>query len=875
MNSHQIRKTFTDFFVNSGHILRPSASLIPADPTLLVVNAGMVPFKPYFLGQEEPPFSRATSIQKCVRTVDIDIIGTTSRHLSFFEMMGNFSCGEYFKSEAIAFSYDFVTESLGLDLDRLWFTVHETDDEAEQIWIDEVGVPPDRVQRGGNDNFWQMGVPGPCGPSSEIFWDRGPAHGEPGGPFVGTEDRYVEIWNLVFMQNIQDEPYHVVGELPDKSIDTGMGLERIAAVLQDVPSVFEIDTIRPLVAVAEAYTGLGLGDSEETDVILRILADHARSVAFLIGDGLVPSNEGRGYVLRRLLRRMVRHGWTFHEERLLMPSMASTVIDLMAEAYPGLGDARDRIVETVTREEEKFRRTLASGHRLLDDELDELEPGGELSGAVAFKLHDTFGFPIELTGEIAAERGYGVDRSGFEMEMAAQRDRARLSWKGAAGAAASEVYRSVLDEVGLTEFIGYTEEAGSGRVLSIVADGEPIQSAEEERDVEIFLDRTPFYAESGGQVGDVGTLTSPTGEARVVDTQYAVPGLHGHRVRVVSGVLSVGQEVATSIDSPRREAIRKSHTGTHVLHWALRDVLGEHATQAGSLVEPGRLRFDFSHTSAVAGPEIEHIERLVNEKLIANHEVRTRVTTREDALEMGALAFFGDKYGETVRVVTVGAFSIEFCGGTHTRAAGEVGPLVVMGESSIGSNLRRVEALTGMAAYRRLAETRRSLDALGSRLRVPALEVPQRVEALLEKVEGLEGELGELRRSQLGAMAAEIAAEAGSSGGWGLVVERVSGLDPNDLRQLALGVRDRMTVPALVVLGSDGEGRGLLVGAASQDLVDKGLSAGELIAEGARLMGGGGSRDPVLAQAGGPDGEKLEEALTTIRSTAEKALSGL
>ncbi len=672
-------------------------------------------------------------------------------------------------------------------------------------------MPPERVQRGGKDNFWQMGVPGPCGPSSAIFWDRGPAYGEPGGPLVGTEDRYVEIWNLVFMQNIQDEPYHVVGDLPAKSIDTGMGLERTAAVLQDVPSVFEIDTIRPLVAVAESYTGLDLGESGETDVTLRILADHARSVAFLIGDGLVPSNEGRGYVLRRLLRRMVRHGWAFHEERLLMPEMASTVIDLMSEWYPTLADRRDRILETVTREEEKFRRTLASGHRLLDEELEGLEPGGELSGAVAFRLHDTYGFPIELTGEIAAEKGYGVDTSGFEMEMSAQRDRARMSWKGAASAAASETYRSVLEEVGPTEFTGYTEEAGSGRVLSIVADGEPIQSAHDGRDVEVFLDRTPFYAESGGQVGDIGTLTTATGEGRVVDTQFAVPGLHGHRVRVVSGVLSVGQEVATSIDSPRRDAIRKSHTGTHVLHWALRDVLGDHATQAGSLVEPGRLRFDFSHTSAVADPEIEHIERLVNEKLIANHPVRTQITSKEDALEMGALAFFGEKYGETVRVVTVGGFSIEFCGGTHAEAAGEVGPLLVMSESSIGSNLRRVEALTGMAAYRRLAEARRSLDNLGSRLRVPALEVPQRVEALLERVEGLEGELGVLRRSQLGVIAAEIAAKAGSSGGWSLVVESVSGLDPNDLRQLALGVRDRIMEPSLVVLGSDGEGRGLLV----------------------------------------------------------------
>ena len=873
MDSNQIRRAFTDFFVDREHEVRPSASLIPVDPTLLITNAGMVPFKPYFLGEEEPPWLRVVSIQKCVRTIDIDIIGTTKRHLSFFEMMGNFSFGDYFKEKAIPWGYEFCTETLGLDPERMWYTVHDTDEEAAEVWIDDVGVPAERVQRGGNDNFWQMGVPGPAGPSSEIFWDRGEEFGSAGGPIGGDEDRYVEIWNLVFMQNIQDEPYHVVGDLPAKNIDTGMGLDRIAAVLQDVPSVFDIDTTREVLRTAERYTRLEYGANEVSDVSLRILADHGRTVTFLIGDGVVPSNDGRGYVLRRVLRRAVRHAWQYGGKGLIMPQLVESTIGLMGDAYPALAERKDLILDVVTREEEKFRRTLESGYQLLDAELSEGQKW--LSGPTAFKLHDTFGFPIDLTKEIAAERGIDVDLKGFEVEMSAQRERARAAWKGGGAVETAEVYRGVLETNGLTEFVGYDHEVSESVLLSMVADAETLDRAEEGREVEIFLDKTPFYAESGGQVGDTGVIETETGSALVVDTQHAIQGLHGHRVKVTSGYLAVGQIARTSIDSPRREAIRKSHTGTHVLHWALRDVLGDHAEQAGSLVEPGRIRFDFSHFSQVASEELAEVELKANARLVANNGVTTTVTSRQDAEKMGALAFFGDKYGETVRVVKVGGYSTEFCGGTHTSSSGQVGPLVLISESSIGSNLRRVEALTGMAAYDHLVSVRGALARAGGLLRVSPGDVPGRLEQLLDKVAGLEKDLDAIRAQSQGSVAEELAAGAEKDGESGLVVADVGEINSNELRQLALGVRDRLAGSGVVIVGSDAGTKGALVAVVSKDLMGKGISAAELIGDAARELGGGGSRDPELAQAGGPNGGRLGVALEKARTEAERALAAL
>ena len=871
MDSNQLRSVFLTFFEERSHTLRPSASLIPVDPTLLLTNAGMVPFKPFFLGEEEPPYLRAVSSQKCVRTVDIDIIGTTARHASFFEMLGNFSFGDYFKEDAIPWSYELVTERFGLDPEFLWFTVHETDDEAAQIWLDKVGVPPHRLQRRGKDNFWQMGVPGPCGPSSEIFFDRGSAYGPEGGPAV-DEERFVEIWNLVFMQNIQDEPYHVIGELPAKSIDTGMGLERMATVLQGVETIFDVDTVRHVLDIAARFAGVTYGDDPMVDVSLRVLADHGRAMTFLIGDGVVPSNDGRGYVLRRILRRAVRHAWTLGGEGLITPQLVKATVEVMADGYPELLDQHGFVTEVVTREEARFRKTLQSGHTLLEGELETIPAGGLLSGDTTFKLHDTFGFPVELTKEIAAERGVDIDVHAFEVAMDEQRNRARAAWKGGEDAASADAYRALLDDIGPTEFRGYWEEASRGRVLALLREGSPTDRAEEGQEVEVFLDRTPFYAEAGGQVGDTGLIETATGRLVVRDTQAGVPGLNGHRAAVTNGFIQVGQDADARIDSPRREGIRKSHTGTHVLHWALRHVVGRHVQQAGSLVENGRFRFDFSHFAGLEADEFAEIERVANERVIANADVRAFETSKDEAQALGALAFFGDKYGEVVRVVEIGDFSKELCGGTHTPTAGQVGPVVVLGESSIGSNLRRVEALSGDRAYEYLAGLRRQLTDTGRLLRAKPDEVAARVEALLGRTKHLEDELSALGHKARAEEASDLAAAAGTVGEARYAVAGTGEKSPDQLRTLALQVRDRIG-RGVVILGSTNAGKGALIAAVSPDLVAAGLSAAEIILPAARLLGGGGSRDPELAQAGGPQGDRLEEALDAAREAAAQALA--
>ncbi|HSJ28683.1 MAG TPA: alanine--tRNA ligase [Acidimicrobiia bacterium] len=869
MDSTSIRRTFLEFFAERGHVVRPSASIIPTDPTLLLVNAGMVPFKPYFLVEEEAPYDRAVSVQKSIRTIDIDIIGTTARHMSFFEMLGNFSFGDYFKAEAMQWAHQLLTQGYGLDPDRLWYTAYEHDDEAADLWHEHVGIPRERIQRGGKDNFWQMGVPGPCGPCAEVFYDRGPEHGPDGGPIGGGEERFIEIWNLVFMQNIQDRPYHVIGDLPTKNIDTGMGLERLAMILQGVDSGFDVDTMRPVREAASAYTGVGYGEDPGSDVSLRILCDHGRTMSVLVADGVIPSNDGRGYVLRRIIRRAVRHAWQLGGEGLVTPRLVDATVDALGGWYTELVDRRDFVVEVVSREEERFRRTLESGHQLLDSELE--GSGSELPGPVAFKLHDTFGFPIELTREIAAERGTSVDEAGFTAAMEAQRQRAKKNWKGGDAAALGEFYRSVMEDTGPTQFLGYELDAAAGRILALVVDGEQVEAAEEGRDVEIFLDRTPFYAESGGQVGDSGSITTESGAVAVGDTQHAIQGFHGHRGTVRTGVIRVGQEAELVIDSPRRDRIRKSHTGTHVLHWALRDVLGDHASQAGSLVEAGRLRFDFSHYGAMSPEETREVEAIATRKLIENSRVQTEVTTQDRAKEMGALAFFGDKYGETVRVVKVGDFSVEFCGGTHTAAAGEVGPLIILGEASIGSNIRRVEALTGDAAYRHLVEVREGLDRAGSLLRSPAAEVPERIRALLDRVESLEDELDAIRAQRRSELAAELAGSAESRAGAQMLVASAGEMPPEQLRQLALGIRDRIG-SGVVVLGSTSSGKGALVAVVTPDLVERGVSAADVVGPAARVLGGGGSRDPELSQAGGPQGDRLDAALEVARDEVGRAL---
>ncbi len=868
----EIRRAFLDFFQERGHTVVPSASLIPVDPTLLLTVAGMVPFKPYLLGEEKPPYPRATTSQKCVRTVDIDVVGTTARHMSFFEMLGNFSFGDYFKEKAIPWAYELATEGFGMDPDRLWFTVHHSDDEAAEIWIDGVGVSPERVQRRDRDNFWQMGVAGPAGPCSELFYDRGPAFGPDGGPVV-DEERFMEFWNLVFMQYVQDEPYHVVGDLPAKSIDTGSGLERVAVLLQGVPNVFETDLVRPVVAAAESATGRRFGDDGGSDVSLRILADHGRALTMLISDGVVPSNEGRGYVLRRLLRRAVRHAWQLGAERPVTPALVDATVEVFGDAYPALRAGQAGIVEMAEREEVRFRRTLDSGHTLLSGQLDELEAGGTLEGETAFKLHDTYGFPVELVEEIAAERGVSIDREGFDREMEAQRARARAARGSSAAADAPAVYRRILDDTGPTRFLGYDELDTRGTILAMVADGESIETADEGREVEVFFDTTTFYGESGGQVGDTGTATTETGRLEVVDTQHAVAGLHGHRCIVRSGSVAVGQTASLAVDAARRERIRKSHTGTHILHWALRSVVGQHVQQAGSLVEAGRLRFDFSHYAGLDHETVAEVERVANERVIENARVRAYEVARQEAEELGALAFFGDKYGEVVRVVEAGSYSRELCGGTHVPTTGQIGPLIVVAESSIGSNLRRIEAFSGSSGYAHLARLREQLEAAAGTLRTTPDRVGESAAALVararaqeERIEGFEARL----RTEEAVSLVEAADLIGDSR---LVVARSDGLEPDELRQLAMQVRDRAG-SGIAVLGAERDGKAGLVVAVTADLARSGVSAADIARAAATIVGGGASRDPELSQAGGPNGDRLGDALEEAGRLATEALHG-
>ena len=662
MDANSLRRAFTEFFVARGHTAVPSAGLVPHHPTApLFTNAGMVPMVPIFLGEEPRPWPTATSIQKCVRTIDIDIIGTTSRHCTFFEMLGNFSFDDYFKEGATQMAYDFATEVLGFDAEKLWVTVHNDDDEAEQCWIDGVGMRPERVQRlGDDDNFWEMqkGGTGPCGPNSELFLDRGPDYGPDGGPANDPDgERYLEFWNLVFIQ-YNRRPDGTLEPLGTQNVDTGAGFERNLVLLQNVDSVFDTDVLRPIVTAAERATDKRYGVDERTDVSLRIMADHARSAAFLVNDGVPPSNDERGYIVRRLIRRVVRHAQSLGASKAVMPSLLDAVVETMGDGYPDLAQNRDVLAGMIGREEERFLSTLRNGMEMLEAELHT----GAVKGFVAFQLHDTFGFPIELTEEIAAERGVDVDRPGFDAAMAEQRQKAKAARKVvASGTDDPAVYRGILDEHAQTEFTGYQETTSTAKVVAVV-----------ERDdgtLELFLDRTPFYAEGGGQIGDTGTITTETGALEVVDTNAPLPGLHRHIGKLTTGDITVGQEATAAVDAERRDNIRRNHTGTHLLHWALREVLGAHVKQQGSLVAPDYLRFDFSHHGPMTPDEIAEVERLVNERVLNNEPVQADEMAKVEAEQLGAIAYFGDKYGERVRVIRAGGDSIEFCGGTHVSRA--------------------------------------------------------------------------------------------------------------------------------------------------------------------------------------------------------------
>jgi len=880
VETHEINKRFLAHFQSKGHTLVPSASLILDDPTLLFVNAGMVQFKPYFLGEVPPPYPRATSIQKCVRTGDIDEVGKTTRHNTFFQMAGNFSFGDYFKEGAIANAWELITKSqddggFGFDPERIWVTVYENDAEAAALWQKVAGIPSERIQaRDGRDNYWDMGVPGPGGPCSEIYYDRGPEYGREGGPVV-DEDRYLEIWNLVFMQDIRGEQspkygHPPIGELPKKNIDTGMGVERVAYLLQGVENVYETDLVRPVIARAEEFSGRRYGADHTDDVRFRVIADHARSGVMLIGDGVTPGNEARGYVLRRLLRRIVRSVRLLGVHEPVLTEFAAVVRDAMAPSYPEIARDFDRISDVMRAEEEAFLQTLTAGSRIFDLAAEETKKAGGavLAGDRAFQLHDTYGFPIDLTLEMAAEQGLRVDEDGFRTLMDEQRQRAKADAAARKkGHGDLSVYRELLERHGETDFLGYTDLQATARVIGLLKDGQGVPVVREGEKAELILDRTPFYAESGGQVADTGVLLGSGGEAKVVDVQKIVPGLWVHRVEVVAGEIGLDTDVTGSVDQTRRGSIARSHSATHLVHAAVRGAYGRRAAQAGSLNSPGRMRFDFTTPGPVSADVLTEVEEEVNDYLQNDVEVQAYTTTKDKALELGAVALFGEKYGDNVRVVDMGEYSRELCGGTHVGRIGELGLVKLVSDSSIGSGVHRVEALVGTDALKHVRKEQLLVSQLANTFKVPSDELPSRIEDVLSRLRSAEKEIAQLRTRQVLGSAGSLADKATDVQGVALVAEKLDGdVDAGALRSLAQEVRNRLgSRPGVVALfAPQGEKLSFVV-ATTAAARDKGFAAGKLVPAFAEAVGGRGGGKPDLAQGGGSNPAGLEQAITALR----------
>ena len=850
MEAAQLRSTFIDYFAKNGHLVVPSASLIPHDPSLLFTVAGMVPFKPYFLNEETPPSPRAVSIQKCFRAPDIDQIGMTQRHLTFFEMMGNFSFGDYFKEGAIKYAWGLITEGFGLDPERLWITVHHSDDEAEALWRDVIGVRPDRIQRLGEDNFWDMGETGPCGPCSEIFVDKGPSFGADGGPAFGGDDRFIEIWNLVFMQ-FEKGPGGSLTELPKQNIDTGAGFERVLSILNGVESVFATDLFVPLIETASRAVGVSYGADESTDIAIRRIAEHGRAMTMLVADGVLPSNEGRGYVLRRIIRRAILAARRSGSDAALTTSLVDATIEKMGLAYPVLVKDRELIVSVLEREEAGFARTLRTGMSLLESAQRDVQAGGSTTfpGDVAFRLHDTHGFPIELTSELVAEEGLAVDREQFDAAMDEQRERARASSKNLHLADDSQ-YRALMEHHGATAFVGrdvshYSVETTVIGVLS-GADGMS----------ELFLESTPFYAESGGQIGDAGSFVTESGRFEILDTQNVAGGLFSHRGRLTGDIVP-GQVGVATIDPVRREATARNHTATHLLHAGLRTVLGDHVRQQGSYVGPDRLRFDFAHTAGVRHEEVTAILQLVNDEITQNAPVETVQTSKTEAEKMGAVAFFGDKYGETVRVVRAGKYSLEFCGGTHVDRLGDIGQIQVVSEASIGSGTRRLEAVSAMGAVKRSLEMENALSAVATLLKTSLDDVVPSLERVFERQRDMEKEVASLRQAQLSLFAEQLHAETDRP----VLVARVDGYAGEQLRTLAQDLQRRGR-RAVILVGAFDEKVVLVVAS------DDSLNAAATVKELASLVGGGGGGSKDLALAGGRDIAGIDRVLQAASQLA-------
>jgi alanyl-tRNA synthetase len=884
VESAEIRSRWLRFFESDNrqgltHTVVPSASLIADDPNLLLVNAGMVPFKPFFLGEVTPPYKRATSVQKCVRTLDIDEVGKTTRHASFFQMCGNFSFGDYFKEGAIALAWELLTRPIadggyGFPEDKLWVTVYLDDDEAADIWHKKIGVPKERIQRRDMaDNFWSMGVPGPCGPCSEIYYDRGPAYGAEGGP-IADENRYLEIWNLVFMQNERGagggkDSYPILGELPAKSIDTGLGLERTAALLQGVENIYEIDTTIMILNRASELTGVKYGSSEKSDIALRVIADHARTSAMLIGDGVTPGNEGRGYVLRRMMRRTIRNMRLLGSMDPIMSELTVAAIGAMGSQYPELIADKKRILSVSVSEEESFLQTLKSGTAIFDLASVALKKSkvSILPGDEVFKLHDTYGFPFDLTLEMAREEGLEVDEDGFRRLMKEQKDRAKADAKSKkSGHTDVSVYKAIADKNGKSEFVGYAQQSSESKLTGIVVDGIGVASASEGEDIELTLNRTPFYAEGGGQLADGGRITLSNGAiVEIEDVQSPVPGLSVHRGRVVSGSIEVGSDALAEIDIQRRHAISRAHTATHMVHKAFREILGETATQAGSENSPGRFRFDFPSTGSVPVSVLNDVESRVNALLLDNLEVTAESMSQAKAKELGAMALFGEKYGDVVRVVSVGDWARELCGGTHVERSGQLGVIKLLGESSIGAGVRRVEALVGVDAYKFLAREHVLLNSLtdlikGSRTE----ELPERIAELLNKMKDIEKELAAVRSAQALSQVGELAKNTKVINGISFIGSVMAdGVSGDDLRKIALDLRSGLE-KSVVALISSNDGKPVLVVATSEEARSTGVKAGALVKIGSTILGGGGGGKDDFAQGGGIDSSKSQDALTAI-----------
>ncbi|WP_334655099.1 alanine--tRNA ligase [Sphingomonas panaciterrae] len=881
-STNDIRRSFLDYFGSAGHSIVPSAPLVPQnDPTLMFVNAGMVPFKNVFTGLETRPYSTAVSAQKCVRAGgkhnDLDNVGYTARHHTFFEMLGNFSFGDYFKEQAITHAWTLLTKEWGLPADKLTATVYHTDDQAFDLWKKIAGLPDHRIIRiPTKDNFWAMGSDGPCGPCSEIFYD----HGDhiPGGPPGSPDedgDRFVEVWNLVFMQFLQ-EADTIIGDLPRPSIDTGMGLERIAAVMQGVHDNYDTDTFKALIAASGALTHTATTGANQASH--RVIADHLRCAGFLVADGVLPANEGRGYVLRRIMRRAMRHAHLLGAKEPLMHRLVPALVAEMGAAYPELVRAQPLIEATLSQEETRFRQTLDKGLKLLDEATAGMKPGDVLPGETAFKLYDTFGFPYDLTEDALRAQSFGVDRAGFDAAMAEQKRAARAAWKGSGAKASDELWFDLAEEVGATEFTGYSSDVGEGVVLALVKDGARVEKAAAGDQVDVIVNQTPFYAESGGQVGDAGTISSDAGlAAEVTDTSKQLGKLWVHHATLGAGEIKVGDTVKLAIDVARRAAIRANHSATHLLHEALRQRLGTHVAQKGSLVAPDRLRFDVSHSSAMSAEELADAEAAVNAKIRQNTPVTTRLMTPDDAIAMGAMALFGEKYGDEVRVVSMGSddggktYSVELCGGTHVSALGDIGLFKVIGEGAVSSGVRRVEALTGEAARAYLSSRDEKLREAASALRTTPDEVPGRVASLLEEKRRLERELAEAKKAlAMGGGSGAAPAGPETVGGVAFVGQVLNGFEAKGLRGAVDDAKKRIEsgVAALVAVN---DGRATVAVGVTDDLVAT-YNAVDLVKRAVAAVGGqGGGGRPDMAQGGGPDGDKADDALAAVRNALEEA----